>query len=300
MLRIKYCEGLNMKIFIKSFVILLVIVVLLEIIFREMGFGNPPLYKVDDSFEYINIPNQKISTLTFNFETNEFSSRSASFDKNKKTILFIGDSVLNGGRYISNSDLVNNRLAKEFKDYNFLNISAGSWGPDNAYEYLKRYGNFNAEKIIMIFSSHDINDCIDHHTKIGSTQFPTEKYDLALIELFYKMKDKLVKNNDFEKEHGISKTDKDCEFNSGWQNIIEYSKSKNSELFVILHPEVSEIKNNSYNDKGLEIIKFLESNNINVIKELSQTAEENYRDNIHSNEKGHENLANIIKMNILK
>ena len=289
-----------MKKAIKVLLFLLVTILCAEIVLREFGFGNPPLYKSDNSFEYINIPNQKISTLSFNYETNEFSSRSNAFDKNKKTILLVGDSVLNGGRYISNNDLVNYKLEKDFENYNFMNISAGSWGPDNVFQYLERYGNFNAEKIIMIFSSHDLNDCIDHSAIIGTAQFPTERYSSALTEFFYKMKNKLNRNKNFEKEHGISKTDRKCEFNPGWKNIINYSKENNLELSVILHPETSEIKNNSYNEKGQKIIKYLKENNINLILELDTTSENNYRDPIHLNEKGHENLAKLIKQYILK
>lgn len=36
-----------------------------------------------------------------------------------------------------------------------LNISAGSWGPDNCAAYLKHYGLFGAKAMSLLVSSHD-------------------------------------------------------------------------------------------------------------------------------------------------
>ena len=285
---------------VKYLMIFFIIIIAIEVILGELGFGNPPLYKTDKSFEYINIPNQKISKLFFDYETNSFSMRSPKVDSNKKSILILGDSVLNGGRYISNSDLVNYRLSEKHKDYNILNISAGSWGPDNAYEYLIQNGDFNAKQIILYFSSHDANDCMNFQSVVGTSNYPGTKPLSAINELITKEMNKFQKKESFDKEHGISKSEEECSFNSGWANLIDYSKKREIPISVILHPETSEINNNNYNSKGQQIISFLEKNNIKLIKELDSSKKEYYRDTIHMNKEGHKNLANIIENNILQ
>lgn len=288
-----------MKIF-KYLILVFILIIITEIILEEIGLGNPPLYKSNEKFEYINIPNQKISTLLFNYETNSYSMRSPEIDPNKENILLFGDSVLNAGRYVSNDELANYLLAKKHVNYNFLNVAAGSWGPDNAYEYLIQYGDFNAKQIILYYSSHDINDCINFMPVLGTPNFPTTKPFSGITEFITKTMYKYKKKDDISKELGISKTEEDCDFNPGWNSLITYAKNKNIPITVILHPETSEIKNKSYNEKGQRLISFLEKNNIKIIKELDYAQEKYYRDNIHMNKEGHENLANIIENNILQ
>ena len=63
------------KFFKISLVVFAVAILAGEVVLSQIGFGKPPLYKSDKDFEYINIPNQKIDTLAFNYETNQYSMR---------------------------------------------------------------------------------------------------------------------------------------------------------------------------------------------------------------------------------
>ena len=89
---------------------------------------------------------------------------------NEKRILVFGDSVLNGGSLTDHKKLATTLLEKSLQKscdplIRVLNISAGSWGPDNAFSYLKKHGDFNASAIVLFFSSHDAHDNM-YHEKI--------------------------------------------------------------------------------------------------------------------------------------
>lgn len=42
-----------------------------------------------------------------------------------------------------------------------LNMSAGSWGPDNWAAYLRHYGLFDAKGFFLVVGSHDAHDNMD-------------------------------------------------------------------------------------------------------------------------------------------
>ena len=208
-------------------------------------------------------------------------------------MILVGDSVLNGGRYISNTELVNTVLGQKYPNIDFLNISAGSWGADNAFEYIKKYGHYEAKKIVMVFSSHDAGDCIEHNTVLGNSQFPTQKPCCAWGEFLEKIYLKF-KPRDFSNEHGITKNIKGCEFNSGWNDFVKYSRDNNISLYSVLHAETSEIDAQEYSENGQKLIMFFEENNIKYVLDLNKTDKKYYRDSIHFNEDGHKFLADLI------
>jgi len=101
-------------------------------------------------------------------------------------ILFVGDSVINGGSQIDQSDLattlLQDRLSRATgRRVQVGNASAGGWGPPNEIAYLKRFGFFDADIVVYVWSSH--NYCNVHHSQIaGGPDFPTRAPVLALQE----------------------------------------------------------------------------------------------------------------------
>lgn len=66
-----------------------------------------------------------------------------------------------------------------------------------------------------------------------------------------------------------------------------------------LHADVKELKKGEYNKQGKEIIKWVETNHVTLIRELEYKFTSNlYRDGIHLNEKGQGKLAQIMVKNI--
>ena len=117
-------------------------------------------------YEYIAKPNQERFRFRNAINYNSLSMRSDEINSDAVIILGFGDSVLNGGVLTSNEDLATTLLSKYLtkkmnKPVQFLNISAGSWGPDNCFAYLLEKGDFNAKSIYLFVSSHDAYDIMN-------------------------------------------------------------------------------------------------------------------------------------------
>ena len=281
----------------KIFILIVLLFIIGELFARYvLGLGNSILYISDKDYEYIEAPNQDIYRFHNHIFLNEYSMKSLPLNKSDRNILVFGDSVLNGGALTDFNNLATTIVEKELRktdeNIRILNISAGSWGPDNAFEYLKKYGNFNTKKIILIFSSHDAHDNITHEEVVGILpSYPEKQPCCALVDGFERyFIPKIISFFESKKEiemfSKINKIDYNNTFNSGFQNFVSYTKKYNIELMVILHPDKKELMNNDYNSNGYEIINFLKNNNIKCILELQNVKLEYFRDAIHYNKQG--------------
>jgi hypothetical protein len=103
--------------------------------------------------------------------------------------MVLGDSIINGGAQTDQSaiatTLLQGRLQGELSRPVIVgNVSAGSWGPPNLLAYVRRYGWFDADVVVLVFSSHDYADAPSHEPIVGVNQdFPDEKPWLATQEL---------------------------------------------------------------------------------------------------------------------
>ena len=113
-----------------------------------------PLYVESKQYEYIFAPNQEMTRFGVHFYVNSYSQRSKEPDVNKKIVLGLGDSVINGGAQTDNDSLATS-IVSVSTEYQMLNISAGSWGPDNCAAYLKEKGvsqEYGAREISRIIN----------------------------------------------------------------------------------------------------------------------------------------------------
>lgn len=261
----------------------------LQIKFR---FFTGIVMRDDDDYEYIPVANQNISRNGRNIYYNSLSMRSSEPDSTKNKILAFGDSIINGGELIDQDSLATVLLNSSFKyKYQFLNISAGSWGPDNCFAYLKRHGNFGAKHIILFVSSHDAYDNMqfNKYAKYGNGKLS----GLALYLFFERhIRPKYFNTREKTKKEHIYHNG----FNTGFANFFNYCKAKNISLTIYLHPELDEINQQKYNSKGQEIIQFCKEKNIDFIQGLSYGFKKDfYSDNIHLNELGQKQLAFAVK-----
>jgi len=279
----------------------------LEIFLRQYyGFCDTVLIKEDSSFEYIAQPNQDRFRFRNHVKYNSYSMRSEAVDTTSAVILGFGDSFINGGVQTDQDSLATTILSDTLsklqgKKIQFLNISAGSWGPDNCYAYLKKYGDFDAKSIFLFVSSHDAYDNMNFEKIIDiSESFPSKQYSLALYELVDRyliprlrsMLKKTVSNSD---NLGINKEKDNSIFNIGFKSFLAYSKNKNMPFTIYLHASRNEMKLNSYNQQGQEIIRFAKENKIPIILDLENGLNlSDFRDDIHINCKGQKKLANAI------
>ncbi|MCD0486853.1 hypothetical protein LPB86_01345 [Pedobacter sp. MC2016-14] len=293
-----------LKIILLSTIILILIT---EISLRWiMGLDNAVLYRRDKDFEYIPIPQEVVRFGKRNFY-NAYSQRNDNItSKDSIIIAGFGDSVINGGTLSDQDSLATTKLTKSLskkykKPVKVLNIAAGSWGPDNCFAYLKRYGDFKCQKILLVVSSHDAFDnmTFENPNQIDP-RHPEEQYKLAVIEVLYRY----ILPKIFGKHRTsttepffINKRTKSTPFNPGFNSFYNYCKNKNLPFIVYLHSDTSEAKRGKYNEQGQIIINFCKNHNIDLVKELDYNIpiDSCYRDPIHFNDHGQQKMFEILE-----
>lgn len=155
-----------------------------------VGLGDPPLFVLDPEIEYLLKPGQKCRRFGHDYVVNAQSMRSEDFAVKKPEgqlrVMVIGDSVVNGGGKIDQSELATTLLQRELaatlkRDVVVGNISAPSWGPPNQLAYVKKYGIFDADVVVIVSNSDDWDD-VPGLEYVGSS-WPREKPWCALQEL---------------------------------------------------------------------------------------------------------------------
>lgn len=156
-----------------------------------LGLGDPPLTIIHPQIGYMSAPNQDVRRFGNQVAYNAFGMRSDHFPPQKSSpdelrIIFIGDSVLNGGSVLDQrqiaTELLKNRLAAQLnKPVVVGNISAGGWSPSNELNYVQHYGLFDADLVVLVQSSHDARG--DEGFAKLKVNFPTRRPTLAMSEL---------------------------------------------------------------------------------------------------------------------
>ncbi len=147
----------------------LALVVLAEIVARTvLGLGDPPLWKEDPEIEYLQLPSRRYRRFGNRIEFNAWSMRSRDFPKHKEhpdelRVMVIGDSIVNGGVLVDQEDVATSRIERALNDelqrpVIVGNIGAHSWGPPNCLAYVKRFGLFDADLVVIVTNSPDYAD----------------------------------------------------------------------------------------------------------------------------------------------
>lgn len=293
----------------KRFVLLILFLVFVvgELVLRfAFGFCDALLYRESDKYEYIAQPNQDRHRFGAHIYYNSYSQRNDEPDSTKVRVLGLGDSVIFGGTWMDQDSLAST-LFSEATGTQMLNISAGSWGPDNCAAYLKENGTFDASAMILVCSSHDAFDVMTHVPVVGVVPtYPDRQYKLAWTELidrylvprirmmFGKTEVKLdpdeqvVKNSEFKN----TVRQKSSSFNNGFVQLLDISQKKNIPMAIYLHAENDEISAGRYNEMGQKIIEWAAEHDVCLIEGLRAGETENmYHDKIHFNEAGQRFLA---------
>ena len=293
----------------KRFVLLILFLVFVvgELVLRfAFGFCDALLYRESDKYEYIAQPNQDRHRFGAHIYYNSYSQRNDELDSTKVRVLGLGDSVIFGGTWMDQDSLAST-LFSEATGTQMLNISAGSWGPDNCAAYLKENGTFGASAMILVCSSHDAYDVMTYVPVVGVVPtYPDRQYKLAWTELidrylvprirmmFGKTEVKLdpdeqvVKNSEFKN----TVRQKSSSFNNGFVQLLDISQKKNIPMAIYLHAENDEISAGRYNEMGQKIIEWAAEHDVCLIEGLRAGETENmYHDKIHFNEAGQRFLA---------
>ncbi|MDY6785372.1 MAG: SGNH/GDSL hydrolase family protein [Cyanobacteriota bacterium] len=166
----------------------------LEIILRlSFGLGNPVLVQRDPQTGYRFQPNQRLSRFGKAIAYNQYSQRSEAIASPKPSntlrILMTGDSVLNGGTPIAQTETISEQLEAQLsrnrKTVEVLNASAGSWGIGNQLGYIRKFGLFDSDLLILQIGTHDLTQPTSTGDRVGNDpNYPQRPPILALQELW--------------------------------------------------------------------------------------------------------------------
>ena len=293
-------------------IILCCILIVIECILRLcFGFCDALLYQSSDRYEYILQPSQNRYRFGTRLITNSYSQRSEEPDSTKTIVLGLGDSIIYGGGWMDHDSLATTLFSNE-TGMQMLNISCGSWGPDNNMAYLREKGTFGAKAMVLVCSSHDAYDGMSFVPVVGVwPNYPDKQYKLAIWELidrymipYIKLKTQTKHYADPDAE--VEKKAEDRQviqkspyFVKGFDDLKHIADSLNIPFYIYLHAEQGEVEAGRYNDMGQQIIIWADSAHIQLINGIKEGERiEMYHDAIHFNECGQRHLANVLEKHV--
>ena len=299
--------------FTRLIVCLIVGVIVAECVCRFVfGFGDAPLFQSDEDYEYIAQPNQDRFRFLCHYKTNSYSQRSEEPDSTKKRVLGLGDSVIYGGTWMDQDSLATTLFTNE-TGVQMLNISCGSWGPDNCAAYLRKHGTFGASAMFLVCSSHDAYDVMTFEPVVGVyDNYPDRQYVSGLWELLDRYLIPYIRTKTITQTKTVAYVDPDAQvekkaanrqvvqkgylFNPGFDQLKYIADSCQIPLVVYLHAELGELAQGEYNDMGLDIIHWCDTAHVQLIRGIESEKTEMYHDAIHFNEKGQRHLADEARL----
>lgn len=144
-----------------------------------LGLGDPPLMVAHPTIEYLFKPG---TYHRFGHTIHYNSQHMRAPEGGTFPVLFLGDSVTNGGAQTDDTELITSLLSRKL-GVPIGNVSAGSWGPQNLLAYTEAFGFFEAKVIVIVVSSHDAGDLPTFAPTVGvNRDFPAERPPSALWE----------------------------------------------------------------------------------------------------------------------
>ena len=309
-----------MKILLSAIVILAGITIITETTLRMfLGFGNPPLYIADDEIGYLLAPNQNVRRRGNKIQINQYSMRSDEIALKKAPattrVMLLGDSIINGGWWTDQphilSELIELELAKDSK-VEVLNASANSWNPRNELAYVRRFGLFEADVLVLVINTDDLFGTAPTSVVVGKDpSYQDTKPALALIELAQKY---FIKAKNIPELQQIQQEKGDrVGFNlEAIAQIKAIADNNNTRFILAFTPLLREIEQGS-RDYEIEARKrvreLVNAQNITYIDFLDRFTnfpqpEFLYRDHIHLSPQGEtmvsQRLTEVIKDNLNK
>jgi lysophospholipase L1-like esterase len=160
------------------------------------GFGDRIIYLPDEEIGYLLAPNQKVRRFGNRTEINQYSMRSNPIEKQRPAstwrIFLLGDSIANGAWWTDKdrtiSALIEQQLKpslpQSYQSLEVLNASANSWGPRNQLAYLKRFGTFDAQIVILLLNTDDLFATAPTSLLVGrDITYPDRKPNSAIGEI---------------------------------------------------------------------------------------------------------------------
>jgi lysophospholipase L1-like esterase len=287
----------------------------IELALRLLGFGNPALLQTDANAGYIFAPNQVVYRFGNRLEYNQFSQRSEQIDSAKPEgtlrILMIGDSVLNGNNTTDQKEtipeLFEARLLGIKKQVEVLNASAGSWGIGNQLGYIRKFGTFESDAVILQIGTHDLLQPPSGIPGVGNhPRMLNRKPLLAIQEVFEKhvmpQLSSVFVSNSPAAGVPVSESQRFMENMQRFEQIVALVRAKDIPLFVLytcdradLLPVPNQPKFKSEFVDRLKALKIPVIDTHAAWSTLPKTRVESYfRDGVHPTAPAYESIADLV------
>lgn len=273
-----------------------------------LGLGTPPLTVADPTIEYLFAPNQSVNRFGNNFSTNAFSMRSPPFVQKKHNadeirVLVFGDSVINGGSLTDQANLATSLALGELSGRNVSvvgNVSAGSWGPPNHLAYIERFGLFDADVVVLVYSSHDYFD-VPSFQPLNPSTHPTETPWLAITEGLHRYLPRYLPSPPASRPKSLLEQEQEADADEELHTLYSILRSSVQHVYCVLWPDRDEALGGIHKPGYLQLSNVAEEHGVPVIDiggRLVGLEEQKirslYRDRIHPTNEGQQLLADVL------
>lgn len=277
----------------KIFTLGLFVILFAELSLRLIGLHTLPVYDRSDNYEYCTKPNQRCEILGKTLTSNSVGLRGELPSQSAKSIVwYCGDSVIHGGVHTDDDSLAtfiwDKRVESKLQhSIATVNISQGSWGPDNTFAFVQEHASKlgNPDLLVLALSSHDWDDtmtfCYSGHTRDMPGKIYTALYGLW---------NKYFGPTSLCIPEGTANSQ-----NPGLNKWLLWSKSKNIPMVVYFHPTRNELLRQTRDTRGALLKEWLTTNDVDFIDGMEFLNVSDYRDNIHPNEKGQKRMAKALQ-----
>ena len=292
-------------------------ILILELTLRfAFGLGNPPLSQADSDTGYRFQPNQKITRFGKKIEYNQYSQRSEPINPQKpqevSRILVIGDSVTNGGSPTNQTQTITEQLESKLSsigvNFEVLNASAGSWGIGNQLGYLRKFGTFESNAVVIQIGTHDLTQPTSTSERVGrNPNYPTHPPLLATQELITRyILPRLFKALKSDSEiPQVSKTEREQQFQQNIRSLktmVSLIRAKQIPLIVLFTPSRADLiptpNTPKYKSEFIQVLQQLQIPVVDAHTIWSKlpvaTVKSYYRDKVHFNEVGNQAIADLL------
>jgi GDSL-like Lipase/Acylhydrolase family len=308
-----------MKLFVIISLLALLALLILELILRSRyGLGDPLLYKADERMGYLIAPNQNVKRNGNDIRINRYSMRSDDITDRKvlgeRRFFFIGDSVINGGWWTSQSEIISERFKQHLQAHlknssqsrppiSVLNASANSWSPRSELEYLRRYGTFEADTLIIVINTDDLFATAPTSLVVGRhSNYPDRKPLGAIGELVNRYRlSKLPPLPELQAVYneGGDRVGKVLE---ALQAMHHLAVQNNAKCLLIMTPLLREVEGKPRDYELVardRLLQFTQKESLPYIDLLElfksiDNAKTLYQDHIHLNAAGNEAVSKIL------
>ncbi|OUC13286.1 MAG: lipolytic protein G-D-S-L family [Alkalinema sp. CACIAM 70d] len=320
-----------MKLLLGAIALLLALIGI-EIFLRvRFGFGHPLIYLADPEMGYRLTPNQSVKRFGNVISINQYSMRSGEMTASRSPltlrILLLGDSVANGGWWTDQSQTISTLLQSQlqvqlqvqlqapsdrssvfhqthFSTIEVFNASANSWSPRSEFAYLKRFGTFESQIIVLIINTDDLFATAPTNLVVGHDRnYPDRTPFLALEEVITRYvlpTPKISPELQAIYAEGGDRVGRNLQ---AIEQIYHMTQQHQAQLLVILTPLLREIETGPRNyeiEARQRLSQFLQAHTIAWIDCLPRfQAQPNpkslYHDHIHLNPQGNQQVSDYIQ-----